>query len=209
MESLITKALDGLTIYDLILFLTSGFVFVNVFDFTIEVDWETRKNHNFISLLLIGFVLKNAISVIPIRTRIDAVDISIFILICILLGYSLGRVYLSDCFISLLSKLKIRSTPQSSIWSTITKDEDSLWAEIGFKSIDLKYYGIAQVIEEGQRFPQIALYGYIKGNYDLDLKTSSEQALEDFSEDMSKFVLLNVEKADYVEFVSTKSKTRK
>lgn len=203
MEALIEKVFDGLTVYDLILFLASGFVFVNVFDFTIEVDRESRKNHSFASLLLIGFVLKNAISIIPFRTKVEAVDISAFILICIILGYIIGRIYYSDFFSNLLVKLKIRSTPQSSIWGTITKGEDSLWAEIGFKNINLKYYGIAHIIEEGQRFPQIALYGYLKGYYESDLKGSSDEALEDFSEDMSKFVLLNTEKADYIEFVST------
>lgn len=76
---------------------------------------------------------------------------------------------------------------------------------IGYKNLDLKYFGILQYCEEMQRYPQIALYGYTKGTYTQDLINES---IEDYTGDMAKFVLLDTSKADYIEFISTNEKRK-
>lgn len=200
MEEFLSNMFRSVSLYDIILYIVAGFVFIGVFRFVTEADRISISAQSFLVDLIVGFILKNICLVVPFRTSLHALNIVIFICVCILGGYLFGLLYQSALFNSCLTKLRIRSTPSLSIWTTITKHEESLWVRIGYKNLDLKYFGILQYCEEMQRYPQIALYGYTKGMYTQDLV---DDFLEDYTGDMTKFVLLDTSKADYIEFVST------
>lgn len=200
MEAFLERMFESVSLYDIILYIVAGFVFIGVFSFVTEADRISISTQSFLLDLIVGFILKNICVVVPFRTSLHALNIVIFICACVFGGYLIGLLYQSTLFNSCLIKLGIRSTPRLSIWTTITRNEESLWVRIGYKNLDIKYFGILQYCEEMQRYPQIALYGYTKGTYTQDLEN---EYLEDYTGDMAKFVLLDTSKADYIEFVST------
>ena len=200
MESFIIHFFDSFSLEDVIICIVAGFVCLWMFNFTIEADYDLTNQKNIILDFLIGFILKNICRIIPFRTRSHPLNIAIFVCVCIFLGYITGLLYQSKFVAKILSFLKIRSIPQQYIWSVITKQESSLWVRIGYKELNIKYFGLVQYCENQQRYPQIVLYGYTKGTYDQDL---IQDFCEDYTGDMSKFVLLDTAKADFVEFVST------
>lgn len=96
----------------------------------------------------------------------------------------------------------LHRSPISSFWNGAFENDgerpDEVWVMIGFKSLDLKYYGIITAMEEDERFPQIRLSAYTKGAYEQNLFTEFQ---EDHTGDLNKYVILDTAKADFVEFI--------
>lgn len=199
-ETFIDNMFESVSLYDMILFIVSGYVFTNVFRFVIEAERRVTDLQSIMLYMIVGFVLNNICATVPFRTSKQTVNIVIYICVCIFVAYIIGILYMSKPFQWCLRKLKIRNSAKSSIWSAITNHEESLWVLVGYKSLDIKYYGILGGFDSGETHPQIALYGYSKGGFNQDLKKSPS---EDYTGDLSKFVLLDTSKADIIEFTST------
>lgn len=205
LDTFFNNLFNSVSLYDIILFIVSGYYFTGVFKFVTEVKKPSTDLQSLVLDLIVGFTIKSICKTIPFRTKISSVNIVGYICICILSGYLIGLLYNSSFFQIFLSKLKIRTSTKSQIWKVITDHEESLWVTVGYKELDLKYYGFLRCYDGDEKYPQIALYGYSKGSYDQDLKKNPS---EDYTGKMSKFVLLDTSKADIIEFTST-NETRK
>lgn len=203
MDEFFKHMFESFTLYDIILCIVAGFIFTGIYKFIIDAHRPPIDINSILLYLIVGFILKNACSIVPFRTSIHALNIVIFLGVCVLLGYIIGLLYESKFFKAIIHLFRIRSTPQKSIWGDITHKEESLWVLIGYKDLDLKYYGILRYYEGAQRIPQIALYGYTKGGFEEDLSQHNSENPNDHTGNMNEFVLLDTSKADFIEFTST------
>ncbi len=199
-ETFIDNMFESVSLYDMILFIVSGYIFTNVFKFVTEAERQSTDLQSIMLYLIVGFVLKHTCAIVPFRTSKQTINVVIYICVCIFVAYIMGILYMSRPFQWCLRKLKIRNSTKSSIWSAITNHEKSLWVEVGYKSLDIKYYGILGGFDSSETYPQIVLYGYSKGGFNQDLDKAPS---ENYTGDLSKFVLLDTAKADVIEFTST------
>ena len=209
MESVYEKLLSSFTLNEILLYIAAGYLFYSIFCFVNESAHNKISLQNVAIDLIVGFVLKNVGSAIPFRTKNHAMDISLFLAGCVILGYLLGLLYQQDFVRKALHGLKIRNTLQKNVWHSITLNEKTLWACIGYKQADLKYYGILRFYDDNQQYPFVALYGYSKGTYNQDVKNPHAPCLERHTGNLNESVLLDTSKADYIEFVSKGKKSKR
>ena len=200
------RLLASFTLNNILLYIAAGYVFYSVFCFVNETAHVRITLQSVGVDLIFGFVLKNIGAIVPYRTKSPAIDVCLFLGGCAILGYLLGLLYQQVFVRRVLHFLRIRNTLQKNVWHSITLNEKTLWACIGYKQADLKYYGILRFYDDDQQYPLVALYGYSKGTYNQDVKNPHSSCLERHTGNLGEFVLLDTSKADYIEFVSTKSK---
>lgn len=200
-DNITNYIINTISVEDIILCISVGFIFLGIFRFIVSNRDSGDFKYTIIKSLIIGFILKSVVGILPFRSNNNYVNILFFILFCILLSFILAKLYSSTLFEAILRVLGIRQTVNPYIWTDIEDKENSLWVIVGFKELDLKYFGILAEYEDFNRKPQIVLGRYIKCKYNEDVYDKHEN---DFSKDPTQRVLLDTEKADIIELVYNK-----
>ena len=181
----------------IILYIASGFIFLQVFNFVAAIRPSGSFEHLFIKSLITGFVICTIGNIIPIRTANQYVDIAILLAICVLAGLLFGKVYISPCFDKGLENLGIRRTVNPYIWKDIVDIKNGVWVYVEYRSEDRAYLGALNSYEEFERHPQIVLE-----RYDERVLSTSEKDTSHVN-DPTRCILLDTSKADIVEIFYT------
>lgn len=181
----------------IILYLAAGYLYLLLFNFVSTNKNPTEFEHMFFKSLIIGFVLKNIVCIIPIRTGNYYLNIAGFLAICIFVAYSFGKIYISDSFRSILKVFGVSRTIHPYIWNDIEDQHKSLWVKVTFKVQNEQYLGILTTTEDFQRMPLIVLTRYTKSNL-------SGEIIADYTNDKTRRIVLDSSKADTVELIYDK-----
>lgn len=182
----------------IIVYLAAGFLFLQVFHFIASIQNPSDYQHVFMKSLIVGFVICSCLAIIPIRFKYQPLNLVLLLLICVGMAYLTGRIYGSSTFRKVLKCLHISRTVNPYIWNDIddfSKEPQSLWVYLEYRSIGVSYYGLLITIEDFQRYPQIVLGCYTKIDSEYPARS------RDFSKDPTQRVLLDTDKADLIELV--------
>lgn len=109
--------------------------------------------------LVIGFLIINIAYMAGVTTNVFLLDYIILFLITVVLAYVLAKIYISNIFYKLLTKLHIPYTVNKYIWYDL-ESKTSTYVLVKYYDKNIAYYGQLSYYEEYQRFPQITLVNY-------------------------------------------------
>lgn len=190
---------EGISLSDIILYLVSGFSFIQTFIYIHNKNGNKNYQHRFIQYIIVGYILTNIYYAIPISIN-EYIDVIVFIVVILILSYCIAQFTLWDKFIDICKKLKINRTINQNIWLDIqSENKNGLWVYLTCE--DRFIVGQLYLVENDERFPLITLKNYEK--YDLE-----DNLIEDDSEDDSKngnkLILIDTSKCSNIEFVYDK-----
>ena len=186
---------EGISLPDIMLYLVSGFAFIQTFLFIHNKNGNKNYKHRLIQYIVAGYILTNIYYAIPISIN-AYVDIMIFIVIILIISYVITQITLWDKFENICEKLKINRTINQNIWLDIqSKNKNGLWVYLTCE--DRFIVGQLYLVENDERFPLITLKNYQK--YDLE-----DNLIEDNSKDSNSLILVDTSKCSKIEFVYDK-----
>lgn len=154
---------------------------------------DNEPNGIFMYSLVIGFLIISMAHIIPITTNNILIDYIILFFVIVVLAYIFAKVYISNIFYKVLSKLHIPYTVNRYIWYDL-EEKDATYVIVKYNDKNIAYYGQLSYYEEYQRFPQITLVNYEIYTIEPWVK------IEDYT-DKNRKVLLDTAKVDSIEFV--------
>jgi len=173
---------------DIILYVTTGYLFILVFNFISLRKKMEDINGIFCASLAIGFVIKAILCTLKIRFSYH-VNIVGLLAFSVLLGALLGYFINSKLCKKILKKLHVNRSINENIWHDIMDiDKRTMWIRAVSKERERVIVGILVMVEEFQRFPQLLLQQYqifdLEGNLVEDYIANANQQIlirtEDF-----------------------------
>lgn len=173
---------------DIILYVTTGYLFILVFNFISLRKKMEDINGIFCASLAIGFVIKAILCTLKIRFSYY-VNIVGLLAFSVLLGALLGYFINSKLCKKILKKLHVNRSINENIWHDIMDiDKRTMWIRAVSKEREQVIVGILVMVEEFQRFPQLLLQQYqifdLEGNLVEDYIANANQEIlirtEDF-----------------------------
>lgn len=178
---------------DIILYLFSGFLFVQVFNFIALHKNPSNYQHIIIKSLLAGYILNNLYKSIPYTYQSNVyLNTTLYLIVCLVLGYLTAIFCRSNFFKKLCRFLKIRRTVNEFIWSDIEDKKYGLWVRAVNHEIGIDYLGQLCLYEEFQRYPIIVLERYQKLDGDGNV-------LEDYSARPNEKIIIDTSKCNHLE----------
>ena len=178
---------------NLILYFSSGYVFTRVYSLVRVVDVQKDFQNVFIKCVVSGFIIKNLISLVPIRSNYY-LNILGLVIASGVIAYVGARIISASIFVRLLKSLRIRRTTNEYFWSDIIDQGKTVWVRAICNETDLDYFGILVVVEDYPRFPQIVLSNYLK-------RTMNGEIIEDCYLSPEKRVIIDTSKCEIIELI--------
>ena len=184
----------------IIMYIITGYVFVRMYHFVALKKNSTDVEHILTVSLVVGYIYCNIAYQIPF-TISYLVDRILIILSALVFGYLLAILLRNKKILYILDFLKIRNTVNAYLWDDLMDNNYPMKASIEYD--DKIYEGIIHNYENYSNNPHIALASYI-------IKDSHKHIIEDFSEDTTKIVILDTEKANcvYIEYYINSSECK-
>lgn len=132
----------------LLIYLASGFVFLQVFNFVVSNRNPNDYKHTMIKSLLSGYVLSLFYNLLPYHLENVYADNGILLTLCVVLGYLLARLYCSNLLRTVCRVLRIKRTVNEYIWYDIADKKYPLWVRTVNKALDIEYMGQLTLTED-------------------------------------------------------------
>ena len=162
------------------LYLTSGFVFLQVFNFIASNKNPNDYKHVIIKTSIVGYVLTLGYKIVPSVTRNTFIDILLFLILCVIGAYLGAQLYSSKLFRAFCRKLNIRRTTNKFIWLDL-EDDHVIWVRAINYQNEMDCLGQLLLVEDFQRFPQLVLTRYIRkdlrGNVIIDMTYNPKERI--------------------------------
>lgn len=177
----------------IIIYLCGGYVFLRVFSYATSDTEEDAFDVGIFKSLIVGFVLKAMICVLPIRFG-KYINILGYLVFCVGMAYGCGRLTYCETIYKILGFFRITKSPRNNIWDELKDPNHSLWATVYLDKYGVYYQGVVRLYDETQKRPQVILSKYKK------FKSGIDAPVEDFSGDSTKRVLIDTCDAPRIEF---------
>ena len=168
-------------IQDVILYLVCGFVFLQIFYFTALRENKAEITHTVFSSFVVGFIICNAVSIIPMKFD-DQIVIIIYIVASGVSGLICGKIFSGRLIDKICDCLKIRNTVHQYIWDDLMDNDCPMYIEA--KMDDSIINGYVHYIQDYSDSPIVSLAGYsvkIAGEIDDKRKCTNEVIVIDLS----------------------------
>lgn len=164
------------------MYLLSGITFIYIFSFIRAKKKDPNYQNLLFRSLVIGYVLKHIICLIPYRSSEYAVNLFGYLVVCAIISYALAMLCSSSIMNTILRFLHIRQTTNEGIWYDILGN-DTVWLEIKDKESGHTYYGCLCLFEDFNSSPKIVLKQYKEYN--------SNNIVVDFSNNFAERVMID------------------
>ena len=185
---------NNLTLYEVILYFISGYIFTFVFCFVSDVKRDNGYQNMLFRSLISGYILTQFYYIVPSVTKNEKIDILIFVIFCVIGAYVSARVIKSNRFWLFLRRLKIYNTVNNGIWLDIIDDRCPTWIRATIKSQNEDIWGQVDTVELHNRKPLILLSDYEICDLDGNI-------IKDLKDDTTRKILVDTEKCDRLEVV--------
>lgn len=176
---------------DIILYIALGYSFVQSYKYVRIIRKTKTLDNLLIESLVVGFVLHNTLnSIIDLENiYFDTVG---KIILSVVLGYIVGVFINSNVFRIICKVLKIRQTPNTSIWKDIEDRGKGVIVRVENYDKKIIIDGIYILAEAHKRFPIIQLAGYRKYENGEIVRDYEKEPQNTILVDTSKFDEINV-----------------
>lgn len=181
---------------EIIIYLASGYIFINVFCFfgVRNIKSEDIQGKFFISLIL-GFVLKNLLSLIPIRCD-TYLNYLALLFVSLILAFLLAKVVRLNKVNSVLKRMSNGHTINRYFWQDFIENE--MFVRLTDYEHNVMIMGYCHGEEDFERFPQLILEQYV-------IKDLQGGLLENKLNMKRDFIVVNLEKFDSVQITYSES----
>lgn len=187
----------GISLADIILYLASGFVFLQTLYFLLHRNFGKDYKHSIVVSIIVGYLFTQVFYSIPFSVNY-IFDIFCYIFILAILAWIFSFIIKTQRFNKILHFLRIDSTLNENIWDDIVErqsKEATIWLNV--KCNDLYYCGQIIRIENYAKYPLILLSLYI-------IKDKDNNTLYDRTEDKYENVLIDTSKCSAIEITYDK-----
>lgn len=175
------------------MYIIVGYAFLNTLHTVTLKENSENIEHILTGSLVIGFICYKIASLIPYSCG-KILDCIIITFSSILVAYWIGLFLNSRFLLKIYDVLKIRESGKKYLWDDIMDKDLSMKTNVYYDK--LKYSGYLYNYESYSNSPHIVLASYIVF-YENSIK-------EDNSQDNTKIIILNTERADKVEIIYDK-----
>ena len=175
---------------NIILYLASGYSFVQTFRFVALKERNQEVNHLLISSLVIGYVIFSAINLIPFSISYSA-NCIFTIITSVAASFLFSKLYMSDFLYRVLQRLHIYTTTKEYVWMNFIDFTYPTHLKIQMNDGNI-YSGYYHFMEGNTRRPLVVLAAY--------KRIKPDGVIEDYERDERRVVLLDTKDAKYIEF---------
>ncbi len=175
---------------EIIIYLASGYIFINVFCFLgIRQVKLNDIEGKFTISLVIGFILKNLLALIPIRIA-TYVNYFALLLFSLIVAFLLGKTVQSNKLKLILKKFSNGRTVNRYFWQDLVENE----MFIKLTNYDKNYIimGYCHGKEDFERIPQLILEQYM-------ISDLNGKVLESYINKKKDYIVVNLEKYDIIQ----------
>ena len=173
----------------IIIYIALGYSYIQTYKFVRIIKQGEGIEATLIGSLVVGFVLKCVFEIIP-STHNVWLDNIFMISGAILLGYLTGVIINSKLFGIISRFLKIKQTPNSSIWRDIEDSDKGIIIRLENYETKTVFDGLYVLGEAYKRFPIIQLSGY--------RKTVDNEIEVDYKDEPQRTIVLDTSKFDEI-----------
>lgn len=174
---------------EIILYIVLGFIFTRTYKFTRIINNITEYQHVFIVSLIVGFILWNIYSLIPISFGIY-VDTIGMVVGSVIMGFISAKIINSNKLHKLFQKLKISQTVNQKIWADIEDKDNAIFVSIEDKTNHVLTDGMLVLYESFERQPLIQLSAF--------RQFQNGEIINDFSNNPERTILIDTSKYENV-----------
>lgn len=174
---------------EIILYIVLGFIFTRTYKFTRIINNITEYQHVFIVSLIVGFILWNIYSLIPISFGIY-VDTIGMVVCSVIMGFISAKIINSNKLHKLFQKLKISQTVNQKIWADIEDKDNAIFVSIEDKTNHVLTDGMLVLYESFERQPLIQLSAF--------RQFQNGEIINDFSNNPERTILIDTSKYENV-----------
>lgn len=174
---------------EIILYIVLGFIFTRTYKFTRIINNITEYQHVFIVSLIVGFILWNIYSLIPISFGIY-VDTIGMVVGSVIMGFISAKIINSNKLHKLFQKLKISQTVNQKIWADIEDKDNAIFVSIEDKTNHVLTDGMLVLYESFERQPLIQLSAF--------RQLQNGEIINDFSNNPERTILIDTSKYENV-----------
>lgn len=174
---------------EIILYIVLGFIFIRTYKFTRIINNITEYQHVFIVSLIVGFILWNIYSLIPISFGIY-VDTIGMVVCSVIMGFISAKIINSNKLHKLFQKLKISQTVNQKIWADIEDKDNAIFVSIEDKTNHVLTDGMLVLYESFERQPLIQLSAF--------RQFQNGEIINDFSNNPERTILIDTSKYENV-----------
>lgn len=174
---------------EIILYIVLGFIFIRTYKFTRIIKNINEYQHIFTVSLIVGFILWNIYSLIPISLGIY-VDTIGMIISSVIMGFISAKIINSNKLHKLFQKLKISQTVNQKIWADIEDKDNAIFISIEDKTNHVLTDGMLVLYESFERQPLIQLSAF--------RQFQDGEIINDFSDNPERTILIDTSKYENI-----------
>lgn len=181
---------------DIIIYIVLGYICLHMYRITRIVKKSNNFEHILTESIVVGFIIKNVISLIPFSFGVYFDTIGM-IISSAAIGFGIAKILETPIADKVINFLKIKHTKFKYMWQNIDDPNHAIFIDATNSETHIRYFGQVVMYEEFERFPIIQICKYMAWK-DNDL-------LFDYSDDPTQTVLIDTSKYTEIDIIYQKN----
>lgn len=180
---------------DIVIYIVLGYICLHMYRITRIVKKSDDFEHILTESIVVGFIIKNVISLIPF-TFGEYIDTIGMIISSAAIGFGVAKILETPISDKVINILKIKYTKFKYMWQNIDDPNYAIFIDATNPETHIRYFGQVVMYEEFERFPIIQICKYMAWK-DNDL-------LFNYSDDPTQTVLIDTSKYTEIDIIYQK-----
>lgn len=180
---------------DIVIYIVLGYICLHMYRITRIVKKSDDFEHILTESIVVGFIIKNVISLIPF-TFGEYIDTIGMIISSAAIGFGVAKILETPIADKVINILKIKYTKFKYMWQNIDDPNYAIFIDATNPETHIRYFGQVVMYEEFERFPIIQICKYMAWK-DNDL-------LFNYSDDPTQTVLIDTSKYTEIDIIYQK-----
>lgn len=181
---------------DIIIYIVLGYICLHMYRITRIVKKSDNFEHILTESIVVGFIIKNVISLIPFSFGVY-IDTIGMIISSAAIGFGVAKILETPIADKVINFLKIKHTKFKYMWQNIDDPIYAIFIDATNPETHIRYFGQVVMYEEFERFPIIQICKY--------MAWKDNELLFDCSDDPTQTVLIDTSKYTEIDVVYQKN----
>ena len=181
---------------DIVIYIVLGYICLHMYRITRIVKKSDDFEHILTESIVVGFIIKNVISLIPF-TFGEYIDTIGMIISSAAIGFGVAKFLETPIADNVINILKIKHTKFKYMWQNIDDPNYAIFIDATNPETHIRYFGQVVMYEEFERFPIIQICKY--------MAWKNDEILFDYSDNPTQTVLIDTSKYTEIDIIYQKN----
>lgn len=181
---------------DIVIYIVLGYICLHMYRITRIVKKSDDFEHILTESIVVGFIIKNVISLIPFSFG-EYIDTIGMIISSAAIGFGVAKILETPIADKVINILKIKHTKFKYMWQNIDDPNYAIFIDATNPETHIRYFGQVVMYEEFERFPIIQICKY--------MAWKNDEILFDYSDNPTQTVLIDTSKYTEIDIIYQKN----